>query len=205
VTIKVVVIKDDKPIDQITIETGFGMIGRRSDCDISIKDPAVSGNHACVKLTKDGYVIEDLGSTNGVHISGRQVTQHLLKSDDLVTIGEHQLKFQLFEPDPKKLRKIIGPKAKGQAPEEGYLKVKTGEKAGNRIELKEALTTVGIPGIQVAAVSKRPQGHFIIHVDGGEDKDKVPIVDGEPIGFKSRKLEPGNVIEVAGIQMEYCV
>ena len=204
-TIKVVVIKDDKPIDQITIETGFGMIGRRSDCEVSIKDPAVSGNHACVKLTKDGYVIEDLGSTNGVHISGRQVTQHLLKSDDLVTIGEHQLKFQLFAPDPKKIRKIIGPKAKGQAPEEGYLLVKSGEKVGNRIELKEALTTVGIPGTQVAAISKRPQGHFIIHVDGGEDRDKVPVVDGEPIGFKSRKLEPGNVIEVAGIQMEYCV
>ena len=66
------------------------------------------------------------------------------------------------------------------------------------------MTTVGEPGIQVAAVSKRPQGHFIIHVDGGKEKDKVPLVNGEPTGFKSRKLEPGDVIEVADIQMEYC-
>ena len=204
-TVKIVIIKDDKPIDQITIETGFGMIGRKSDCEISIKDPAVSGNHACVKLTKDGYVIEDLGSANGVHISGRQVTQHLLKSGDLVTVGEHQLKFQVLEPDPQKIKKIVGPKAKGQAPEEGHLIVRSGGKIGNRIELKDALTTVGIPGIQVAAVSKRPQGHFIIHVDGGEDRDKVPLVDGEAIGFKSRKLEPGNVVKVADIEFEYCV
>ena len=81
----------------------------------------------------------------------------------------------------------------------------SGANACDRIELKEALTSIGEPGVQVAAVSKRPKGHYIIHVDGGKNKDKVPLVNGEPTGFKSRKLEPGDIIEVAGIQMEYCV
>ena len=47
------------------------------------------------------------------------------------------------------------------------------------------------------------QGHFIIHVDGG--KGKVPLVNGEPTGFKARKLEHDDEIEVAGILMEYTV
>jgi hypothetical protein len=65
------------------------------------------------------------------------------------------------------------------------------------------MTTIGVPGIQVAAVSRRPQGHFIIHVDGGKEKARVPLVNGEPIGFKSHKLEDKDKIEVADTKMEY--
>ena len=87
---------------------------------------------------------------------------------------------------------------------DGYLKIVKGDEAGELVKLDDALTTIGVPGIQVAAVSKRPQGHFIIHVDGGKDRNKTPVVNGEPIGFKSRKLEVGDLIEVADIQLEYC-
>ena len=197
--VKIVILKDDKPIDQVVIRGGTASIGRKSDCDISIKDPAVSGNHARLKKTRDGYLIEDLGSTNGVHIAGQRITQKILKNEDVVTIGEHQLRFLFSKTDAGKNQ------VTESAVDGGYLKVISGANSGDRIELKEALTTLGEPGIQVAAVSKRPKGHFIIHVDGGKDRDKVPLVNGEPTGFKSRKLEPGDIIEVAGIEMEYCV
>jgi FHA domain len=197
--VKIVILKDDKPIEQVLIKGRTASIGRKSDCDISIKDPAVSGNHARLKETRDGYLIEDLGSTNGVHISGQKITQRILKNEDVVTIGEHQLRFLISKSGARKAQ------ATEKVADGGYLKVTSGADSGNRIELMEALTTVGEPGIQVAAVSRRPTGHFIIHVDGGKDKDKVPLVNGEPTGFKSRKLEPGDMIEVAGIQMEYCI
>ncbi|MFT5211265.1 MAG: hypothetical protein ACI9CE_003004 [Flavobacterium sp.] len=71
--------------------------------------------------------------------------------------------------------------------------------------LVSGLTAIGESGIQIAAMSKRPQGHFIIHVDGGKDKNKVPSVNGESIGFKSHKLKLGDIIEVAGNQMEYYI
>ncbi|MCH8256506.1 MAG: FHA domain-containing protein [Proteobacteria bacterium] len=191
--------KDDKPIDQVIIKGNTASIGRKSDCDISIKDPAVSGNHAQLKKTRDGYLIEDLGSTNGLHLAGQKISQKVLKNEDVVTIGEHQLRFLFSDADTGENQNTEN------AAEDGYLKVISGANAGDRIELKEALTSIGEPGVQVAAVSKRPKGHYIIHVDGGKNKDKVPLVNGEPTGFKSRKLEPGDIIEVAGIQMEYCV
>ena len=91
-SVKVVLIKD-KPIGQFVVESDITTIGRKSECDISIKDPAVSGSHAQIHKLGKNYVIEDLGSTNGVVYKGRKVKQQILKHDDLVSIGEHQLKF----------------------------------------------------------------------------------------------------------------
>jgi ribosome-associated protein YbcJ (S4-like RNA binding protein) len=132
-----------------------------------------------------------------VHISGHKITQKILKNEDVIMIGEHQLKVLISDTEASQGAQDVS--------NAGYLTVNDGANAGDRIDLSEAMTTIGEPGVQVAAVSKRPKGHFIIHVDGGKNKDKVPLVNGEPTGFKSRKLEPGDIIEVAGIRMEYCV
>lgn len=195
---KIIVLRDDKPIDQITFTGDMAVIGRKSDCDISIKDPAISGNHARLQKINESYMIQDLGSTNGIHIKGRRIKQQVLKNEDVVTIGAHKLKFLIGDgtlkpkEPPKPLRTA-----------NGFLRVMSGPSKGQKILLEEGLTTIGEPGVQVAAVSRRPQGHFIIHVDGGKDKERVPFVNGEAIGFKSRKLENGDRIEVAGIEMNY--
>lgn len=215
-TVKIIVIKEDKPIDQVLMEQEKLIIGRRAECDVTIKDPAVSGNHAEVEFVGNGYILRDLGSTNGVHVKGRQVTEHALKDQDLITIGEHQLRVMISDNSP--------PPAKGSTPPtqkptreitevrqvpvtnqtDGYLKYVQGGEPGQVVKLEESMTSIGVAGVQMAAVSKRPQGHFIIHVDGGKERDKTPVVNGEPIGFKSRKLEVGDLIEVAGLQLEYC-
>lgn len=192
--IKIIILKDKKPIDQRVITTDEISIGRKSDCDISIKDPAVSGNHAKVQRVGDKWLIQDLGSTNGIYIGNRRVKQQALETNELVHIGAHQLKF-IIDEDTTARKPATGAS--------GFLKVLSGKQAGEKIPLVEALTTIGEPGIQVAAVSRRLQGHFIIHVDGGKDRERVPLVNGEPTGFRSRKLEAGDKIEVAGIEMEY--
>ncbi|MCB1691456.1 MAG: FHA domain-containing protein [Pseudomonadales bacterium] len=204
---KIIVLKDNKPIDQITIEGDSARIGRRSDCDISIKDPAVSGNHASLQCVGGKVIITDEGSTNGIYIGGKRVKQQVLRHEDVVTIGEHMLKFLIADSPAGRSKAPLPGAAKDVKPSSGpgkaVLNVVQGSKKGTVIALDEGLTTIGEPGVQVAAVSRRPQGHFIIHVDGGKDKDRVPLVNGEPIGFKSRKLEQGDRIEVAGIVLEY--
>lgn len=197
---KIIVIRDEKPIDQVTFTGAVALIGRKSDCDVSIKDPAVSGNHAKLQRIGDSYIIQDLDSTNGILYKGRRVKQQVLKNEDVITIGEHKLKFLIGDGtaplrEITRLHKIDDVRC--------FLKVMSGEHKGQKIMLVEGLTTIGEPGIQVAAVSKRPQGHFIIHVDGGKTNDRVPLVNGEPTGFKSRKLEVGDLITVAGIEMQY--
>lgn len=215
-TVKIIIVKEGKPIDQVLMEQDRLTIGRRSECDIAIKDPAVSGAHAEIEFVGNGYILRDLGSTNGVTVKGRQIKEHALKDGDVVTIGEHQLKLRIS--DNKKPPRKASPRPAEMGGErdittvrevpvttqtDGYLKFVKGGQPGETVKLEEAMTSIGVPGVQMAAVSKRPQGHFIIHVEGGKE-NRTPVVNGEPIGFKSRKLEAGDLIEVGGLELEYC-
>lgn len=208
---KIIVSKNDKPIDQVTCNSN-ATIGRKSDCDISIKDPAVSGHHASIEKVGENFVIKDNGSTNGIYIKGRRIQQQTLKNDDVVTIGEHRLKFLIAptvaQKEAASANTVLPPTPPPRerlpdAAQKGVLKILSGSKAGTSIALEEGLTTIGEPGVQVAAVSRRPQGHFVIHVDGGKDREKALLVNGEPTGFKSRKLENGDKIMIAGMEMQY--
>lgn len=49
-------------------------IGRNDDCDIVLPDRQVSRYHARVQWQGDGYKVEDLGSKNGTHVNGQEVT-----------------------------------------------------------------------------------------------------------------------------------
>ena len=82
------------------------------------------------------------------------------------------------------------------------LQVLSGAFAGRELELNKALTTLGRPGIQVAAISRRAEGFFIIHVDSGTAGD-YPLVNGTAIGQQARKLSNNDVIQLAGVKMGF--
>ena len=83
------------------------------------------------------------------------------------------------------------------------LRLVTDSGDGKEMALSKALTTIGKPGVQVAAISRRQNGDFIVHVDGGENNAARPVVNGEVIGVKSQKLGDRDVIEIAGVKMQY--
>jgi pSer/pThr/pTyr-binding forkhead associated (FHA) protein len=84
------------------------------------------------------------------------------------------------------------------------LQVLSGTFAGRELELTKTLTTLGRPGAQVAAVSRRAEGFFIVHVESGK-LDDYPLVNGQPIGPKARQLEDNDVIQLAGVKMGFFV
>ncbi len=95
--------------------------------------------------------------------------------------------------------------APGPAPvalQKAKLQVLSGAFAGRELELNKALTTLGRPGIQVAAISRRAEGFFIIHVDSGS-AGEYPLVNGTPIGQQARKLSNNDVIQLAGVKMGF--
>jgi pSer/pThr/pTyr-binding forkhead associated (FHA) protein len=80
------------------------------------------------------------------------------------------------------------------------LQVLSGTFAGRELELTKALTTLGRPGVQVAAITRRPEGFYIVHVESSGDQGH-PLVNGQPIGSDARKLDDNDVIELAGVKM----
>ncbi|GMR00766.1 MAG: hypothetical protein BMS9Abin19_0102 [Gammaproteobacteria bacterium] len=81
------------------------------------------------------------------------------------------------------------------------LKLMSGANSGKELQLTKILTTLGRPGVQVAAITRRPKGYFLIVVDAGKD-DKMPLVNDAEIG-KQHPLSDGDVIEVAGVKMGF--
>lgn len=85
----------------------------------------------------------------------------------------------------------------------GRLTVLNGPIAGKELELTKALVTLGKPGTQVAVISRRPQGYFLTHIESDGDGKRYPMVNGEAIGAKAYQLKDSDLIELAGIKMEF--
>ncbi len=83
----------------------------------------------------------------------------------------------------------------------GAIQVLNGSNAGRTLDLVKSLTTLGKPGVQVAVIARRPHGYFLTHVEGA----KFPTVNGNAIDTQAHELQDHDVIELAGVKMEFFV
>jgi len=91
------------------------------------------------------------------------------------------------------------PAAQADAGKPAVVQILTGPNAGKELELVKNLTTLGKPGLQVAVLTRRPQGFFITHVEGAS----FPLVNGKELTNQAHQLNDHDVIELAGIKMEF--
>lgn len=199
-------------------------IGRSPDNDIALNDKAVSGHHAVVITILQDSFLEDLDSTNGTQVNGKQVAKHPLSNGDVISIGRNTLKYQgeaKGEEDDFEKTMIIRPGQMGAAfdasvnkaapapaappptPMVGKLRVASGPNAGRELVLTKALTTLGKPGEQVAAITRRADGYYIVHVGGQGGGTKRPVVNGKEIDVQAVKLNANDSIELAGTKMNF--
>src|SRR5476649_2799762 len=82
---------------------------------------------------------------------------------------------------------------------EAAIQVLSGAAAGRTLDLTKNLTTIGKPGLQVAVITKRPNGYFITHVEGAT----FPTLNGASMGGQAHALGDHDLIEIAGVKMEF--
>jgi pSer/pThr/pTyr-binding forkhead associated (FHA) protein len=87
----------------------------------------------------------------------------------------------------------------GGQPPAALVQILNGPNSGKELELVKNLTTLGKPGVQVAVLARRPHGYFITHVEGGS----FPTVNGSSIGEQPHQLSDHDLIELAGVKMEF--
>jgi pSer/pThr/pTyr-binding forkhead associated (FHA) protein len=209
-------------------------IGRLPDNDIRIDNAAVSGHHSLIINILNDSFLEDLNSTNGTYVNGKLIKKHALQHGDVITVGHHQLRFveddeqqdefektMVIQPSARPVEKLraavadgaaAGPSATGRsralaegaALKKAKLQVLSGAFAGREVELSKALTTLGRPGVQVAAITRRSEAYYIVHVDSGKEND-FPLLNGTPIGAQATKLNDNDVIQLAGVKMGFFV
>jgi FHA domain len=200
-------------------------IGRLPDNDIRIDNAAVSGHHALVINILNDSFLEDLNSTNGTYVNGKIIKKHALQHGDVITVGHHALRFVESESDEPadefEKTMVIGPRdaarlkipaaAAPAAVAHAYpngtlpkarLQVLSGQFAGRELELVKTLTTLGRPGVQVAAITRRADGYYIVHVESSRDGD-FPLVNGVATGPQARRLYDNDVVQLAGVKMGF--
>jgi pSer/pThr/pTyr-binding forkhead associated (FHA) protein len=79
------------------------------------------------------------------------------------------------------------------------IKVLSGAAAGRQVPLVKVVTTIGKPGVAVAAITKRPHGFVVAHVEGSNK----PTLNGAAIGAEPVTLKNGDLLELAGTQMQF--
>ena len=222
---KMIVSIDGVVIKEMQLTKDRTTLGRRPYNDIVIDNLAVSGEHAVLQMVGADVFIEDLNSTNGTYINGKAVKKQLLANNDTVEIGKYKIKFiheqPAFAGSEKtvilKPGQILQPMAKPAAPAGGgapanaeaqqadlgqinaSIKVLSGAAAGRQVPLVKVVTTIGKPGVAVAAITKRPHGFVVAHVEGSNK----PTLNGAAIGAEPVTLKNGDLLELAGTQMQF--
>ena len=87
-------------VTKTTFESYEVVLGRDPTCDVVIDNLGVSRRHARIFHNGDSWAVEDLGSSNGLHISGSQVRKHVLLDDDEFGIGKYTVKFEALAGAP---------------------------------------------------------------------------------------------------------
>ncbi len=217
---KMIVSIDGVVIKEVQLTKDRTTLGRRPYNDIVIDNLAVSGEHSVIHMNGSEISIEDLNSTNGTYVNAKAVKKQMLQNGDTVEIGKYKIKYvgdQVaggFEktmiikagsvglaPPPASAAASPAP-APAMADTSGQtaaIKVLSGAAAGREVALVKVVTTIGKPGVAVAAITKRPHGFVVAHVEGASR----PTLNGSPIGGDPITLKNGDVLELAGTQMQF--
>ena len=215
---KVILALEGKILRELKLTKDRITIGRRPHNDLPIYNPAVSGMHAAiVKVRHDAYV-EDLNSTNGTKVNGQPVKKHFLQNGDVIELLKYRLTYvadeqvtgrfdtptrapaALHEDENADLEEtldaLVAPTRFDQAV---AIKVLNGASAGQEFAITKTVSTIGCPGVQVAAIVQRPQGYCIAHIEGSA----YPLLNGTSIGAEERPMTHGDVIDLSGTKMTF--
>lgn len=213
---KMIVSIDGVVIREVQLTKDRTSVGRRPYNDLVIDNLAVSGEHAVLQLAGNDVHLEDLNSTNGTYLNGKAVKKQLLQNGDTVEIGKYRIKYvndavdsgyektTVFKAGSAGAAAVAGmaasaatKSASSSAP--AAIKVLSGSAAGREVPLVKVVTTIGKPGVAVAAITKRPHGFVVAHVEGANR----PSLNGTVIGADPVALKNGDLLELAGTQMQF--
>ena len=229
---KMIVSIDEVVIKEVQLSKDRTTLGRRPYNDIVIDNLAVSGEHAVIHMNGPEVVLEDLNSTNGTYVNGKAIKKQALQNGDGIEVGKYKIKFvgdsagdnfdktmvvksrptatpvppvPVQPASPVAAAAPVAPSYSATGPSDSgssataSIKVLSGAAAGREVPLTKVVTTIGKPAVAVAAITKRHHGYVVHHVEGGGN----PTLNGRAITSDPVPLRNGDVIELAGTQMQF--
>ncbi|MEM7206854.1 MAG: FHA domain-containing protein [Pseudomonadota bacterium] len=210
------------------------IIGRRASSDIQVENLAVSGEHAKILTILNDSFLEDLKSTNGTFVNGALVKKQALQNGDVITIGKHKLHYVNEAAGSEGFDQTVFIRPSGGSPGpapapsadntnsgstdldndatmdnaslngQANLTITNGAKAGQILGISKSVTTLGRPGVQVAAITQKDDRYYLLHIETANN-DPAPTLNGVEVGDAHALLNNNDEIVVAGIKMVFHV
>ncbi|MBD3892716.1 FHA domain-containing protein [Hydrogenophaga sp.] len=201
---KMIVSIDGVVIKEVQLTKDRTTLGRRPYNDIVIDNLAVSGEHAVLQMSGAEVFLEDLSSTNGSYVNGKAIKKQQLHNGDTIEIGKYKIRFAHDGGAADSVEKAAviqaGQLQSAAVPlRQALIKVLSGPATGREVPLVKVVTTMGKPGLAVAAITRRPHGYVVALVEGAVK----PSVNGRPLGAEAVDLHDGDLIDLAGTQMRF--
>lgn len=166
----------------------------------------INGNKIAKHALQPGEVIVigkyELKYVNEAADSGAFEKTMIIRPD-AAGMPEQEETDQNLEKSIGKIAADLASSSDGSAgPGAARLQLMSGANSGKELQLTKIITTLGKPGVQVAAITRRPTGYFLITVDAGPSGN-MPLVNDEPVGKQAHSLSDSDIIEVAGVKMGF--
>ena len=209
---KLVVSIDGVVVKEVTLAKDRTTLGRRPYNDVVIDNLAVSGEHCMLHMIGQDVYVEDLNSTNGTYVNARAVKKQALEHNDVVEVGKYKIRYLAGMSEPGAVH--VAPRHQeampssfasaptlqaglDAAPTPASIRMLSGSADGREVVLQKVVTTIGKPGVAVAAVTRRLHGYVVAPVDG------ETMLNGEPLGEEAVALQDGDLLELAGSRMQF--
>ena len=215
-TAKLILTFDGSIIKEYPVNQESISIGRSSSNDIQINDDTVSNRHALINTLGGETFVEDLGSTNGTLVDGKHVSKLLLMHSDVIQTGAHKLLYfsdENAEYDPSMLTKAEPSKTQFINTEEviasgiplAGTKILSGPSANTIMEMRKPFNTIGYKGISLAVIARENKKYTISALKSIKTRrsSDAPTVNGKTVGSLAQELKEHDIIEIAGVRMEF--
>lgn len=210
-------------VKELTIEKAEVFVGRKSDNDMVIDNPAVSGKHCRVYRQGESYFVEDLKSTNGTFLRDRRIATEPLHHHDELAIAKHTIEFYNDEESPAAVEKSTDPVSSdatvimatpppppAAASRLGHMRILAGAKA-DPVALTQLTTYIGksdqalikIKGLfapdLAACVAKKSDGYYLTAL-----KEKTVKLNGDNLMDQAQvPLKEGDLVDVANLKLMF--
>ncbi len=199
---KLVISTNGLNVREYVLEQERVTIGRNSFNDIVLNEPVVSGEHAALQRGAKGATITDLSSTNGTFVNGERVKKSPLQHNDVIAIGNHELRFVDNAVQDFASTVILQQESDKAVAQQAALKILNGPRAGESMAITKQRTALGKPGVQVAVI-----------VQHGNDYELLPVpvsgmavstrLNGRLMGSEAQPLSFGDEIEIADVRLAF--
>ncbi|QYZ64730.1 MAG: hypothetical protein OI74_02450 [Gammaproteobacteria bacterium (ex Lamellibrachia satsuma)] len=213
---KLVVLNSNDTLQEFPLEQKRVELGRDPANDLCLGDQSVSRHHASLVRIYTEYYLEDHRSTNGTRLNGQDIKKHMLKNGDVIEIGKYRLKFkkQQEKSDDNDLDKtvVILPSAPQRVPpakppkkplttkpDLAFIHYLAGPEKGQEAKLNRAFFTIGETGGDLALITKRHQGYYLLKLGG----HTIPSVNGNSVRAGGVELTHGDQIVFGERQLEF--